>query len=159
MLSEVAALVIVHLQVKQVEGLLAGAQDQRDGVAVPQGELQLHIDFLGRQARYPVGAEPVVLAVLHHVADLEGPDGSVVLIHPTDLLPLEKIERGRGGRDKQREMKRAMPTGLRGNFLERNEKDAKEGMVGKIDRIMRKYERKKVMKKIRQKDVKIRAKG
>lgn len=31
--------------------------------------------------------------------------------------------------------------------------------MGEIDRIMRKYERKKVMKKIRQKDVKIRAKG
>lgn len=116
MLSEVAALVVVHLQVKQVEGLLAGAQHQRDGVAVPQGELQLHVDLLGRLARDPVGAKPVVLAVLHHVADLEGPDGSVVLIHPTDLLPLKRIERGGGGREKQREMKRAMPAGWRGKF-------------------------------------------
>lgn len=100
-LSEVAALVVVGLQVEQVEGLLAGAQDQRDGVAVPQGELQLHVDLLGRLARDPVGAKPVVLAVLHHVADLEGPDGSVVLIHPTDLLPLKEMERGRGGGEKQ----------------------------------------------------------
>lgn len=88
MLSKVTSLVIVCFQVQQVEGLLASAQDQRDRVAVPQGELQLYIDLLGRLAGYPVGAEPVVLAVLHHIADLEGPDGSVVLIHPTDLLPL-----------------------------------------------------------------------
>lgn len=93
MLSEVAALVLVRLQVEQVEGLLAGAQHQRDGVAVPQGELQLHVDLLGRLARDPVGAEPVVLAVLHHIADLEGPDGGVVLIHPADLLPLKEMER------------------------------------------------------------------
>lgn len=95
MLSEVAALVIVCLQVEQVEGLLAGAQHQWDGVAVPQGELELHVDLLGRLARDPVGAEPVVLAVLHHIADLEGPDGGVVLIHPTDLLPLKGMERER----------------------------------------------------------------
>ena len=102
-LPEVAALVVVRLQVEEVEGLLAGAQHQRDGVAVPQGELQLHVDLLGRLARDPVGAKPVVLAVLHHVADLEGPDGSVVLIHAADLLPLKEMERGRGGREKWRE--------------------------------------------------------
>lgn len=117
MLSKVASLVVVRLQVKQVEGLLAGAQDQRDGVAVPQGELQLHVDLLGRLARDPVGAKPVVLAVLHHVTDLEGPDGSVVLIHPTDLLPLKEIEReGGGGGKRRREMKRSMPAGWRGKF-------------------------------------------
>lgn len=101
-LSEVAALVVICLQVEEVEGLLAGAQDQGDGVAVPQGELELHIDLLGGLARYPVGAKPVVLAVLHHVADLEGPDGSVVLIHPTDLFPLKKMEKRRGGGQRQR---------------------------------------------------------
>lgn len=103
MLSEVAALVVVRLQVQQVEGLLAGAQDQGDGVAVPQRELQLHVDLLGRLTGDPVGAEPVVLAVLHHIADLEGPDGSVVLIHPTDLLPLKKTKGG--GRQKQSDEK------------------------------------------------------
>ena len=101
-LPEVAALVVVRLQVEEVEGLLAGAQDQRDGVAVPQGELQLHVDLLGRLARDPVGAEPVVLAVLHHVAHLKGPDRSVVLVHPTDLFPLKKTERGRGVGERQR---------------------------------------------------------
>lgn len=104
--SEVAALVVVRLLVEEVERLLAGAQHQRDGVAVPQGELQLNVDLLGRLARDPVGAEPVVLAVLHHIADLEGPDGSVVLIHPTDLLPLKKMERRRGGRETRRSNKR-----------------------------------------------------
>lgn len=103
MLSEVAALVVICLQVQQVEGLFAGAQDQGDGVAVPQGELQLHVDLLGWLARDPVGAEPVVLAVLHHIADLEGPDGSVVLIDPTDLLPLKKMKGG--GKQKQRDEK------------------------------------------------------
>lgn len=103
MLSEVAALVVICLQVQQVEGLLAGAQHEGDGVAVPQGELELHIDLLGRLTGDPVGTEPVVLAVLHHIADLEGPDGSVVLIDPTDLLPLKKMKGG--GRQKQRDEK------------------------------------------------------
>lgn len=115
MLSEVATLVIICLQVKQVEGLLAGSQDQRDGVAVPQGELELHVDLLCRLARDPIGAKPVILAVLHNIADLEGPDGSVVLIDPTDLLPLKKIKIGRGG-GRKREMKRTMPAGWRGKF-------------------------------------------
>lgn len=90
MLSKMASLVIICLQVQKVEGLLACPQDQRDGIAVPQSELQLHVDLLRRLPRDPVGAKPVVLAVLHHIADLEGSYGSVVLIHPTDLLPLEK---------------------------------------------------------------------
>lgn len=98
-----AALVIICLQVQQVEGLLAGAQDQGNGVAVPEGELQLHVDLLGWLTRDPVGAEPVVLAVLHHIADLEGPDGSVVLIDPTDLLPLKKMKGG--GKQRQRDEK------------------------------------------------------
>lgn len=55
-------------------------------------------------------------------------------------------------------MKRGIPAGLRGNFLERNKKNAKEEMAGETDRVISKCERKKVMKKIRQKDVKIRAK-
>lgn len=123
MLSKVASLVVIRLQVKQVEGLLAGAQDQRDGVAVPQGELQLHVDLLGRLARDPVGAKPVVLAVLHHVTDLEGPDGSVVLIHPTDLLPLKEIEReGGGGGKRRREMKKADASGMEGQILRRKNK-------------------------------------
>lgn len=134
MLPEVAALVVVRLQVEQVEGLLAGAQHQGDGVAVPQGELQLHVDLLGRLARDPVGAEPVVLAVLHHVADLEGPDGGVVLIHPTDLLPLKKMERKRrvGGRWRT-EMERDEEGGCQRNggtkFIwgKKEEEDPKDG--------------------------------
>lgn len=58
-------------------------------------------------ARDPVGPKPVVLAVVHHIADLKGPDGSVVLIHPTDLLPLEKIETRKGRREKQRKTRKS----------------------------------------------------
>lgn len=103
MLPEVASLVIVCLQVEEVKSLLTCAKDQWDGVAVPQGELQLHVDLLRRLASDPVGAKPVVLAVLHHIADLEGPDGGVVLVHTTDLLPLQQTKRGRGRKEKQRE--------------------------------------------------------
>lgn len=107
MLLEMAALVIISFQVEEVEGLLAGTKDQWNGVAVPQCELQLHIDLLCRLARDPVGPKPVVLAVFHHIADLEGPDGSVVLIHSTDLFPLEKIETRKGRREKKRKTRKS----------------------------------------------------
>lgn len=84
---------IICLQVKKVEGFLTGARHPRDGVAVSQGEAKLHVDLLGSLSGDPVGAKPVVLVGLHHVANLESVDGTVVLIHLRDGIPLNRKKR------------------------------------------------------------------
>lgn len=88
--------------VEEVKGLLAGARHPRDGVAVAQGEAKLHIDLLGRLSRDPVGAKPVVLVGLHHIANLESMDGPVVLVHLCDGIPLNKKYEGVGRVEKRR---------------------------------------------------------
>ena len=84
--------------VEEVEGLLAGARHPRDGVAVSQGEAKLHVNLLGSLSGDPIGAKPVVLVGLHHVANLESVDGTVVLIHLRDGIPLNRKKLGDGGR-------------------------------------------------------------
>lgn len=81
---------LVGLVVEEVEGLLARARHPGDGVAVAQGEAQLHVDLLGGLSRNPVRTQPVVLIGLHHVAHLERVDGAVVLIHLCDGIPLKR---------------------------------------------------------------------
>lgn len=80
----------ISLMVEEVERFLAGARHPRDGVAVTQGEAKLHVDLLGSLSRDPVGTKPVVLVGLHHIANLESMDGSVVLIHLRDGVPLNR---------------------------------------------------------------------
>ncbi len=95
---------LISLMVEEVEGLLAGARHPRDGVAVTQGETKLHVDLLGSLPRDPVGAKPVVLVGLHHIANLESMDGPVVLVHLCDGIPLNgKQERVGDRRGKKRE--------------------------------------------------------
>lgn len=83
--------------VEEVKRFFAGARHPRNGVAVTQGEAKLHIDLLGSLSRDPVGAKPVILVGLHHIANLESMDGAVVLIHLCDGIPLNrKYEKGWG---------------------------------------------------------------
>ncbi|TNN79363.1 hypothetical protein EYF80_010387 [Liparis tanakae] len=76
---------IVSLMVEEIESLLAGTRHPRDGVAVTQGEAKLHVDLLGRLPRDPVGAKPVVLVGLHHVANLERQPGNPRSPSPSSL--------------------------------------------------------------------------
>lgn len=87
---EFDAMSLISLVVEEVEGLLAGARHPRNGVAIPQSEAKLHVNLLSRLSRDPVGTKPVVLIGLHHIAHLEGMDGSVVLIHLRDGIPLKR---------------------------------------------------------------------
>lgn len=88
-LLELDQVVVIRLHVIEVEGLFAGAQHQGDAVAVPQGELELHIDLLSRVAWDPVCPQPIVLAVIHDIAHLVSSDWSVMLVNTTDLFPLD----------------------------------------------------------------------
>lgn len=89
--------------VEEVERLFAGSRHPRDGVAVTQCEAKLHVDLLGSLSRDPVGTKPVVLVRLHHITDLEGVDGPVVLIHFCDGIPLNSKTVGGGRKEKKRE--------------------------------------------------------
>lgn len=89
MLSEFHAVVIIRFHVVQVKGLLASPQNQWNAVAVPQCELELHVDFLSRVSGDPVGPQPIILAVIHDIAHLVSPDGCVMFINTADLFPLK----------------------------------------------------------------------
>lgn len=49
---------------------LAGTQNSRHAVAVPEGELDLDVDPPGSLSRDPDRPQPVVLTGAHHVTDL-----------------------------------------------------------------------------------------
>ena len=85
-----AAQIGLGFQVVDIESLLAGARGPGDAAAVTQGELQLHEDALPAPAADPAGLQPVVLVGLQRVAYLVCADGTVVLVHAADLLPLGK---------------------------------------------------------------------
>ena len=85
-----AAQIGLGFQVVDIESLLAGARGSRDAAAVTQCELQLHEDALPAAAADPASLQPVVLVGLQHVAHLVCANGTVVLVHAADLLPLGK---------------------------------------------------------------------
>lgn len=96
----------VRFDIQEVEGLLAGARYPRNTVAVTQRELELHKNALAAAPRHPAGLQPVVLLRwLHHVAHLVRPDGLVLLIHTTYLLPLERETVDMEGKYEERDNK------------------------------------------------------
>jgi hypothetical protein len=72
---------------------LAGSQDSRHAVTVPEGELDLDIDPPGSVTRDPACPQPVVLTGTHHVTHLVRVDGTEILIHLIYSIPLQEMER------------------------------------------------------------------
>jgi len=81
---------LIWLHVVEIESFLAGSQYPWNTVAVPQGKLHFHINFLCSITGDPVCSKPVVLVWFHHITYLVSMNGTIVFIHFSYGIPLER---------------------------------------------------------------------